>query len=30
MYEDRFTNKARESLELAVEAAGEFEHGYGN
>ncbi len=28
MYEDRFTNKARESLELAVEAAGEFEHGY--
>ncbi len=25
---DRFTNKARESLKLAVEAAGEFEHGY--
>ena len=28
MYEDRFTNRARESLNLAVEAAGEFEHGY--
>ena len=25
---DRFTNKARESLNLAIQAAREFEHGY--
>ena len=28
MLYDRFTNKAKEVLNLAVEVAGEFEHGY--